>query len=151
LDLSGEKKKKKPLAAWSLRFQQLVEYKQTHGDYKVPQKYSVNPQLGNWVNAQRRNKRTGTLAVQRQDLLDSIGFEWGKEEQETPLAAWRQRFQQLEEYKQTHGDCKVPQQYSDNPQLGFWVMVQRRNKRTGTLAVQRQAQLDSIGFEWGKE
>jgi hypothetical protein len=140
-----------PQVAWRQRFQQLVEYKQTYGDCKVPQQYSGNPQLGLWVNTQRRNKRTGTLVVERQAQLDSIGFEWGREEQENPQAIWRQRFQELVEYKQTHGHCSVPQQYGDNPQLGVWVTVQRWKKRTGALVVERQAQLDSIGFEWGKE
>jgi hypothetical protein len=53
---------------------------------KVPQQYSANPQLSTWVIVQRRNKRTGTLGIQCQDLLDAIGFEWGKEE-EIPQAA----------------------------------------------------------------
>jgi hypothetical protein len=144
-------------AAWGQRFQQLVEYKQTHGDCKVRYQYSVNPQLGRWVNTQRWSKRKGTLGVKRQRQLNSIGFEWGKEIEETPQAAWGQRFQQLVDYKKTHGDCRVPhqsrkqQQYNVSPQLGFWVAIQRRNKRTGSLGVERQAQLDSIGFEWGKE
>jgi hypothetical protein len=137
--------------AWGQRFQQLVEYKQTHGDCKVPNEYSDNPQLSSWVMTQRRNKQTGRLDVERQAELDLIGFEWGKEERIPLEIAWKQRFQQLVEYKQTHGDCRVPRQYSVNPQLGFWVNAQRRNKRKGTLGVERQAQLDSIGFEWGKE
>jgi hypothetical protein len=147
----NEVKKTLQKTAWRQQFQQLEEYKRSHGDCKVTQQYSGNPQLGNWVMTQRQNKRKGILAVQRQDILDSIGFEWGKEEKETPLAAWSQRFQQLIEYKWSHGDCKVPQRYSSNPQLGNWVMAQRRNKQARTLGSERQAQLDSIGFEWGKE
>jgi hypothetical protein len=58
-----------------------VEYLQIHGDFKVPQQCSANPQLGTWVMTQRRNKQTDRLDFERQNQLDSIGFEWGKEEE----------------------------------------------------------------------
>jgi hypothetical protein len=67
-----------------------------------------------------------------------------------PQVAWWQRFQQLVNYKQDHGDCKVPKRYNVNPSLGEWVVSQRDMKRNATLSVEREAQLDSIGFFWGK-
>eukprot|EP00956_Cyclotella_meneghiniana_P046043 scaffold396390_cov156-Cyclotella_meneghiniana.AAC.1 len=38
------------------------------------------------------------------------------------LNSWDKRLKQLKQYKSKHGDCKVPQKYKDNPQLGTWVM-----------------------------
>jgi hypothetical protein len=36
-------------ARWNMRYSQLMLYKQEHGDCIVPQKYHLNPQLGEWV------------------------------------------------------------------------------------------------------
>jgi hypothetical protein len=121
--------------------------KVAHGDCEVPQQYSVNPQLGIWVKTQRQMKRKGPLGHGREAQLNSFGFEWRKEE-EVPQVAWKQRFQQLVEYKQNHGDCKVLPQYG---QLGWWVETQRQMRRKGPLGDKREAQLDAIGFKWGKQ
>eukprot|EP00985_Skeletonema_marinoi_P021763 scaffold13537_cov142-Skeletonema_marinoi.AAC.1 len=40
---------------WDMRYQELVAYNDEHGDTLVPAKYPDNPQLGTWVNEQRRN------------------------------------------------------------------------------------------------
>jgi hypothetical protein len=148
------------VVTWGHRFQQLVDYKETHGDCSVPYRYSVNPQLGAWVKTQRSMKRKATLGDERKAQLESIGFDWGREEGFPQGVTWGQRFQQLVDYKETHGDCKVPQGYWVNPQLGGWVKLQRnmkRNKlqrnmkRNATLDDERAAQLDLIGFDWGRE
>ena len=36
--------------SWEERYEQLVEYKEEHGDTRVPQKYEPNPALGRWGN-----------------------------------------------------------------------------------------------------
>lgn len=41
--------------------------------------------------------------------------------------AWEARFEQLKQYQVEHGDCNVPQKYTDNPKLGAWVKVQREH------------------------
>jgi hypothetical protein len=117
-------------AAWEHRFQQLVYYKQVHGHSNVPEAY---PQLGPWALTQRAMKRTATLAGEREAQLESIGFNWGKEERVPRAAAWEHRFQQLLNYKQVYGGCKVPGGYKDNPQLAYWANAQRVMKRKATL------------------
>jgi hypothetical protein len=67
------------------------------------------------------------------------------------VTAWGHNFEQLVDYEQIYGDCKVPQGYCVNPQLGRWVMTQRAMKRKATLSDERVAQLDLIGFDWGGE
>jgi hypothetical protein len=68
------------------------------------------------------------------------------------LLGGNERFQQLANFKQAHGGCKKRHQdsYSGNPQLGFWLMAQLGMKRKATLGDEHKAQLDSIGFIWGK-
>jgi hypothetical protein len=63
---------------WDVRFQELVQYKEEHGDTLVPQRNDKTGALGNWVVAQRyhykrKNKR---LTQERIDKLNLIGFVW---------------------------------------------------------------------------
>ena len=67
---------------WSVRFQQLCEFKEEFGHWLVPRRYSANPQLGTRVMNQRRNYKLyqegkpsiTTEAPIRE--LESIGFVW---------------------------------------------------------------------------
>ena len=58
---------------WETRFDELVQYKAKHGDCDVPTKQG---KLGTWVGTQRGAYRDDTLAQDRIDRLNSIGFKW---------------------------------------------------------------------------
>ena len=69
--------------------------------------------------------------------LSDMGFEWSvlKERFE---AVWNQRFDELREFQDKHGHCRVPQRSSGK--LGLWVMTMRSiagrpkcNVKTGKL------------------
>jgi hypothetical protein len=50
----------KPIeAAWDKIFSSLLDYKSRHGDCNVPQCWSENQRLANWVNTQRQFKGKG--------------------------------------------------------------------------------------------
>lgn len=53
-------------------YESLVAYKKKHGTTIVPQQYEADPQLGNWVQNQRRTCEE----EDRIDLLNEIGFVW---------------------------------------------------------------------------
>eukprot|EP00814_Leptocylindrus_danicus_P002452 CAMPEP_0116025168 /NCGR_PEP_ID=MMETSP0321-20121206/12860_1 /TAXON_ID=163516 /ORGANISM="Leptocylindrus danicus var. danicus, Strain B650" /LENGTH=303 /DNA_ID=CAMNT_0003497255 /DNA_START=851 /DNA_END=1762 /DNA_ORIENTATION=+ len=67
---------------WMRNFEELMEYKEKHGDCLVPRMYEGNRNLGNWVHTQRqvyRNKRkakTTRMTEEHQHKLDEIGFVW---------------------------------------------------------------------------
>lgn len=61
---------------------------------------------------------------------------------------WFERSEQLQQYKENHGDCLVPKQYKANPSLGLWVSKQRQNKRLGKLSDLQVEILDELGFVW---
>ena len=65
---------------------------------------------------------------------------------EATTASWNFSFGLLEQYKEVHGDCNVPQKWPENPQLGSWVMTQRRNRET--LSEDRVSRLEALGFVW---
>jgi hypothetical protein len=129
---------------WEKRFQQLVEYKSTHGHCNnVPLEYSRHPHLGEWLREQRASSINRTLNNERKDRLTRIGVLWNEYD-----TNWELRFQQLLEYKEIKGHCNVPQKFSPNPQLGHWVMHQRQTRKI--LHKERKDKLDSIGFVFGK-
>jgi hypothetical protein len=51
------------------------------------------------------------------------------------------------EYKKTNGDCNVRQHLSEHVELSQWVAFQRRQKNTARMTEEREAKLDSIGFD----
>lgn len=66
--------------AWNEKFQELKLYKSKHGDCNVPaakyNKYNKNQPLGYWVERQRTRYKHSTLAEERINMLNDIGFEW---------------------------------------------------------------------------
>jgi len=61
---------------------------------------------------------------------------------------WEKYFGALVEYKNTSGNCNVPQDWQKNPPLGRWVGQQRFRRSTGKLSAERIQRLNSIGFNW---
>ena len=136
-------------ANWWKQFRKLEEYKQEHGDCNVPQHYKANLKLGGWVNNQRQFYKNNKLESERIEALEDIGFEWTRPTGARPDDAnWWKQCRKLEEYKQEHGDCNVPQHYKANPQLGSWVKSQRQFYKNNKLESERTEALEGIGFEW---
>jgi hypothetical protein len=65
-------------ADWKMHFRQLMEYKEAIGDCNVPQEFSPNPQLGLWVQKQRRKHKYQKLTKEHWEQLNSIRFDWGE-------------------------------------------------------------------------
>ena len=140
---------------WSVRFQQLCEFKEQFGHCLVPQQHAANPKLGKWVSIQRNRYKDNTeekstsMIAERIRALNGIGFEW-----ETSAFIWSLRFQQLCEFKVQFGHSVVPRQYAANPKLGKWVSIQRSNYRLhqegkpSHMTGERIRELESVEFEW---
>ena len=66
--------------------------------------------------------------------------------------AWNDRYDELDVYKNKHGNCLVPQHYPDNKALGKWVANQRvrlgREGKQTPLTKKRIKKLDEVGFVW---
>eukprot|EP00526_Cylindrotheca_closterium_P029280 CAMPEP_0113620114 /NCGR_PEP_ID=MMETSP0017_2-20120614/10236_1 /TAXON_ID=2856 /ORGANISM="Cylindrotheca closterium" /LENGTH=178 /DNA_ID=CAMNT_0000529745 /DNA_START=634 /DNA_END=1167 /DNA_ORIENTATION=+ /assembly_acc=CAM_ASM_000147 len=136
---------------WQERLNELLEYKEANGDCRVPAEYEKNKKLGKWVKLMRRyykeqNKKQNPVWKERFAQLEALGFEWEG-------CNWQQRFEELCEYKQANGDCRVPLSYETNRKLANWVANMRKHhknndKKKNTVWKKRFAQLEEIEFEW---
>lgn len=63
-------------AQWTEMFDRLCVYQQENGGSTSVPRYPPDPELGFWVNTQRRSYKRKTLPAERIDRLDSIGFLW---------------------------------------------------------------------------
>jgi hypothetical protein len=61
---------------------------------------------------------------------------------------WNQMYDKLVVYKQTHGDCLVPNRYLADKELGTWVSTQRRQHHKQSILPHRYEYLQAIGFVW---
>lgn len=54
----------------------LKEFKKKESHCQVPQRYEMDQELGRWVKNRCDEKKRGTLAQERVDKLNEIGFRW---------------------------------------------------------------------------
>lgn len=145
-----------PKEEWPVRYRQLKLYREEHGDCNVPHEYPENESLGHWVSYQRwdysqrmlgnnanENESSSDLSDKRIKALNAIQFTWNVNQE-----GWDQRCAQLMDYKRKHGDCNVPMDYEEIPQLGAWVQTQRTEYRLKKLSKMRTKLLNEMGFSW---
>ena len=61
---------------------------------------------------------------------------------------WQEKYTQLVQYKDEHGDCNVPYGWTQDKALGKWVSTQRSTRKCEELLTERITLLDNIGFVW---
>lgn len=149
---SGEKRDK----FWSERYAELVDFQQKHNSTRVPSNYPEAPQLHSWVSLQRRQLKLykegkkSKLTEERARMLEAIGLEW----QIRNSCSWMERFLELKEYHDQHGNTNVPQKYKANPSLGRWVDNQKTQHKKlydgkpTHLTIERIQLLVSLGFQF---
>jgi len=140
---------------WQKSYEKLKEYKRDHGHVLVPRQCEI-PGLGDWVTSQRqqyqeyRKGRPTPLTKQRKELLDAIGFQFRIRNR----PEWSSKYDELLQYKEKHGDTRVPQHFKENKALGKWVAKQReqyklhKKGKHSFLTPDRLEKLNSIGFVW---
>ncbi len=128
---------------WRTRYLELVKYKKENDHCNVPQGSRIRCPLAAWLSNQRVEYRQGVLSSERIALLENLGVEWVRAH-----ADWEKRYEQLLEYREKNGDCRVPARYPENKALASWVFDQRKHFRNGTITDERIKLLDQIQFPW---
>lgn len=86
------------------------------------------------VQKQRANYRLfqkgkqSSMTTERIKMLESVGFVWN-----AILDDWGALYAELKRYRQKHGHCLVPQQYSASPYVAILVVVLFSQKGTRFL------------------
>lgn len=128
---------------WETRIADLAEYIKENGHSFVPQFYSRNPYLGVWVRNLRKECRRNAISKERIEQLTAIGFNF-----EVLDHRWSEKLEQLTQFKERTGHCRVPHYWPENPSLARWVNIQREQKRKNQIGEERLAMLNALGFDW---
>jgi hypothetical protein len=72
----------------------------------VPGRYSLDPQLGTWVDTQRTVFKKGRMDFERKAKLYKIGFEFSRQEKANE-ENWNLQFKKLQDYHVKHGHCEL--------------------------------------------
>jgi hypothetical protein len=103
-------------------------------------------------SAHSSNKRGGAShksgGVEIFKALDEVGLQ-------SSLSVWEDSLSELADFCKIHGHCNVPQRYSKNTRLAYWVSNQRkqyhlhREGKESLISPTRIQELESLGFDWG--
>jgi hypothetical protein len=132
---------KRAYQPWQARYEELLSYKASHGNCRVPQKSKDSPALARWVVYMRAQYKAGKLSHDKIHKLEEAGFDWNASGSRVD---WDERFKELKQYKLDHGHMNVLPQ--ENAALNYWCYMQRRKKNE--LALEYLMKLESIGFDW---
>ncbi|MBF0463073.1 MAG: Helicase associated domain protein [Magnetococcales bacterium] len=132
--------------AWDAAFALFQAFQQQHGHGLVPEQWPPQPALAEWAKQQRVALAKGTLAAQRVERLNALGFCWDLDQ-----ARWEEQFATFLQFKQQNDHGRIPEVWPENPSLAFWAKEQRKDRLRGKLPVDRQVLLDELGFCWDLE
>lgn len=133
---------------WDYRYDELVKYKNAHGNTLVSKSDKDNFELSRWVYSQRNAYSKGILSEDKVDRLNEIGFAWDAKE-----GMWQQMYQELVQFHKENGHCIV-KRTGNNKKLASWVVHQKMYYKKGDIVrlnKERIEALNKIHFEWGKD
>jgi hypothetical protein len=151
---------------WDEQFEELKRFHKENGHCVIPTT-KTNATLKMWCHHQRQLRKEGNLTVDRQEKLDSVGFNWivhaykrrgrfvtnGKVKKKTSdllqnkaEQQWIESVNRLVDFKATHGHWRVPPSYKIDTSLSKWIETQRENR--DTMKPEGVEKLNSIGFPW---
>jgi superfamily II DNA or RNA helicase len=142
--------------SWETAFGFLHQFAARNGHARVPQNYVCDVtsyRLGNWVAAQRRAYRCGTLSAHRAARLAELpGWVWACRRTKE-RAHWEAGFVALQRHIEAHGTAQAPTKFVDTDgfRLGRWISAQRTAHTAGKLDADRAEKLEALpGWSWAK-
>lgn len=155
---------KTPNDIWEDHMKDLKKFKARNGHCRVPRHYNENPKLGRWVMNVRshyqfllKGKKSSLITEDRLRQLQDIDFDFApknKSHTKYYVDRWVHHLQELYEFKQKNGHCRVPQRFKENKKLGGWVLYVRHQYRKfqsnqpSTMTPERIEQLRQLGFDF---
>lgn len=138
----------------------LADFKRAHGHLHVP---SSMGSLHRWLARQRKMHAKGILPEHMRRALLDVGYDVEAPPSRMPRSdatekaatggysgrIWEERLAEAAEFHRLNGHFRVHPHKLETRTLYAWMAAQRRYRRMGTLAQEKIARLDAIGFEWG--
>jgi len=139
---------------WKQGYEQLLKYKEKHGNLDIPSKYITEDgfPLGGLVtnirNAKTCNARSVFTTEEHERLLTEIGFIWDRLD-----FGWEKYYHACVKFKikQGHLNLTADAISEDGLAIGMWVRrmrMIRAGKERGKLTESQISRLDEIGFTW---
>eukprot|EP00980_Cylindrotheca_fusiformis_P002171 scaffold497_cov97-Cylindrotheca_fusiformis.AAC.2 len=117
---------KRRTESWMNRYRELQKFKSRYGHLEVT--LSTDTSLVEWVRDQRTQWKKyqldpsqSSLTAKQVTLLEQIGFEV-----DVRGSKWLTKFQELVEFRKSHGHTRIPTKYPFNQPLSNWWGTQRR-------------------------
>lgn len=127
---------------WQKNFELYKLFKEEHGrEPKQTDPLYHGSNLKNWVRAQRKNFKDGSLYRDREQKLMDAGFVFLVQD-----TKWEENLALYKAFKATFG--KEPEFHDcyQGVQIGRWVATQRTAYRNNTLYAEREQKLQEAGF-----
>lgn len=145
------------LENWQFLYQQLVKYREEYHTFVISKKDKNHKHLYNWSFRQRRLAKINRLPPDRKEALEKIGFPFVSSHQslndakrftDSQKEKWDNMYQELVNYKNTVGHCRVKIDDKKHVRLAKWVHQQRVTFNSGNMDQKREERLNEIEFQW---
>lgn len=127
--------------SWYEIYGKLLEFKEKHGNTLV---HRNEPDIGRWVEIQRRLYKKNKLAKEKIDLLDQIGFSWDASDK-----TWNKRIDEFKELRKIYGGTQNIPSYGKGSkyyQLYKWFGTIRKRFENKRLTKEKIQQLKDLDF-----
>ena len=134
-----------PEQMWEERYNQAQAYYLECGHLGQGQRggLSMSASLSQWLTAQRKAWRAGTLSEEKIKSLEAIGMRWELREE-----LWEISYGEAKAYFREHGHLRVPREREPYASLGRWISTQRKSRKAHRLSRERIRKLEEIGMVW---
>lgn len=126
---------------WQNTFEELRAFHAEEGHWDVPNDYTTldGVNLNAWMKSQRSRRNKGTLAKDRIQALERLGFPWDAKQH-----LWQTRYRELRAFYGKHGHLnRLP-----TGPLNSWLYQQRKKHRQGKLPTEAADKLARINPLW---
>jgi Helicase associated domain len=123
---------------WEVNFKKWLDYVAKYPNRPILAQDKQFPQLGRWVDKQRKKKRANKLENKRYLKLKDTPFPFN------PKKLWIESYNELKVFRELNGHIQLPPG-KDYEQLRGWLAQQRNRIKNGTLSPEKVKLLFEIG------
>lgn len=143
------------LPTWDIKFEELKNYYETNGTFRIPSDDNSLQPLASWVRYQRLLYKEDKLDIEKIERLTDIGYSFeldfrGRKplNEDSNYEDWETRLLQLESYYLENGTFHIKGSDTENADLLQWLRYQRILKNKGKLSLEQLSALEKIGYSF---